>query len=208
MDPRTIEDRLRQEYFGLLPEITRTVAELEATIRYLLLPITRRIKAYERIEVSSRVKTCESAIEKLRRKHDPQFFDADQPHAYSLLSLTDLAGVRILAFPRVHMTEIDIALKESFRGWTADLAFEPGFKYFGQQRDTELIRCEYQIVPMLVGLFWEVEHAAIYKASPSLGGVADEPEVKKSQAELLEALKNFEQSFVGFVNKQPEIGPV
>ena len=37
---RTVEDRLREEYFDLLPEIHRVADRLEAEIRYLMLPIS------------------------------------------------------------------------------------------------------------------------------------------------------------------------
>ena len=39
MSGRTIEDRLREQYFALLPEITRVAEELEARMRHCLLPM-------------------------------------------------------------------------------------------------------------------------------------------------------------------------
>jgi len=42
-DERTIEDRLRQEYFELLPDIRSVADHLEAEVRYCLLPIYRKL---------------------------------------------------------------------------------------------------------------------------------------------------------------------
>ncbi len=39
IDERTIEDRLREEYFELLPDIRRVAEHLEAEVRYCVLPI-------------------------------------------------------------------------------------------------------------------------------------------------------------------------
>src|SRR2546428_2163061 len=69
-DSRSVEDRLRAEYFELQPEIRRTVLETETRIRHLLLPMMLALKRYERILVTSRVKDCESAVDALRRRQE------------------------------------------------------------------------------------------------------------------------------------------
>ncbi len=74
MVERTIEDRLREEYFVLLPEIRRVVEQLETEIRYSLLPLLQELHSYERIAVSSRIKECESAVNALRRRQEGRFF--------------------------------------------------------------------------------------------------------------------------------------
>jgi ppGpp synthetase/RelA/SpoT-type nucleotidyltranferase len=94
MAERTIEDRLRQHYFELLPHIRRVAEELEAEVRYCLLPISLGLDRYERLIVTSRIKDCESAIEALRRRQEGATFDTDNPELYSLDNLSDLAGVR------------------------------------------------------------------------------------------------------------------
>ena len=60
---RTIEDRLREEYFDLLPDIRRVVDELEAEVRHCLVPISLGLDKYERLVVTSRIKECESALD-------------------------------------------------------------------------------------------------------------------------------------------------
>lgn len=120
MRKRTIEDRLREEYFDLLPEIRRVVEYVEAVLRYPLLPISRELQRFEQVIVRSRVKDCESAIEALRRRQEGAIFDPDHAESYTLATLKDLAGPRVLAFPRRRLKEIDIALQEPFQGWSAD----------------------------------------------------------------------------------------
>jgi hypothetical protein len=42
-DERTIEDRLREEYSLLLPDIRRVTEQLESEVRYCVLPILRTL---------------------------------------------------------------------------------------------------------------------------------------------------------------------
>jgi len=115
MADRTVEDRLREEYFGLLPEIRRVAEHLEVTIRYQILSISGPLEPFERIQAKSRIKECESAIDSLRRRQpNTAIFDADRIDSYTLTSLKDLAGVRVLAFPRSRLGEIDIELRKVF----------------------------------------------------------------------------------------------
>lgn len=106
-------------------------------------------------------------------------FDSGRTELYSLANLNDLAGVRVLAFPRSRLTEADRQLRKRFPSWTADPV--PGYSgndeplaltYFGYCKASNRIRAEFQIVSMLTALFWEVEHSVIYKPSPRLKGVA------------------------------------
>ena len=60
MSDRTVEDRLREEYFILLPDARRVLEELEAEVRHCLLPLSSRLDRYERLAVISRIKDCES----------------------------------------------------------------------------------------------------------------------------------------------------
>jgi ppGpp synthetase/RelA/SpoT-type nucleotidyltranferase len=116
---RTAEDRLREEYFTLLPEIHRVADRLEAEIRYHMLPISGRLERHERLAVKCRVKSCESALEKLRARQEGRTFQRSRPEIYTLTSLNDLAGVRVLAFPRRRLAEIDRKLRKVFSSWTA-----------------------------------------------------------------------------------------
>jgi len=105
---RTIEDRLREEYFELLPDIRRVAEHLEAEVKYYLLPISRQLDMFERLVVTSRIKECESALEALRRRQEGATFDRDRPELYTLSSLNDLAGVRVLAFPRTRLARLTL----------------------------------------------------------------------------------------------------
>jgi hypothetical protein len=211
MSERSVEDRLRQEYFTLLPDAQRTLEELEAEVRHRLLPLLGRLDKYEKIRVTSRVKDCESALGALRRRQEGSIFDTERADSYSLASLNDLAGVRVLVFPRTRWLETDSELRarDPFHAWTpdhvlADEAREPlVFKYHGHCSRNSKLRAELQIAPMLVGLFWEVEHSAIYKPSPQLKGVLDSLEMKQPVENVYKALKAFEEEFERLIRRDP-----
>jgi len=120
MPERTIEDRLREEYFDLLPEIRRVVWQLEAEIRYLTLPVLHTLNSYEHLVVRSRVKDCESALNSLRRRAEGRTFDPDKAAHYSIVDLNDLAGVRVLVFPNARLVQVKDALHVRFPDWTYD----------------------------------------------------------------------------------------
>jgi hypothetical protein len=183
---------LREEYFNLLPDIRRVVDELEAEVKHCLVPISLRLDKYERLVVTSRVKDCESAVDSLRRRQEGATFDTERPELYMLSNLNDLAGVRVSAFPRSRLAEADHQLRKRFPSWTPDPV--PGYddddaplalKYHGCCKASDTIRAEFQIVPMLTALFWEVEHAALYKPSPRLKGAARSLEMKERTRDVL-----------------------
>jgi hypothetical protein len=64
---RTVEDRLREQYFDLLPDIRFVAEHLETKIRHCVLPASARLDNYEQVIVKSRIKECESALDRLRR---------------------------------------------------------------------------------------------------------------------------------------------
>lgn len=200
MPNRTVEDRLREEYFALLPEIRRAAECIEAVARYHLLEISRDLRTFEQVIVRSRVKECESAVEALRRRQEGAIFDPDNAEDYTLKNLKDLAGVWVLAFPHQRLKEIDAALQEPFQRWTPDPVLnEEGerlaLKYWGYCPASQIITGEYQIVPMLTGLFWEVEHSTVYKPSPELRGITRSLEMREPIADVLKALQRFEETF-------------
>lgn len=210
MTERDVKHVLREEYFRLLPEVRRVAQELEAEVRHQLLPISRSLAKHERADVSSRIKECESAIEALRRRQRP-FLTFDPSKPYSLKELPDLAGVRVLVFPRSRLVEIDQRLRDRFPNWTSDPVLsdkkggEPlAFKYHGFCREASReVRGEYQIVSMLIGLFWDVEHDAIYKVEPSLAHVSDDPKMKGRVQQVYDALQDFEDEFERLVRLEP-----
>lgn len=119
MTPRTFHDYLRDEYSSLLPQIRVCAEELEAEVRHLLIPINRHLDRYERIVIKTRIKECESAIASLERRKNWSRMRTRQP-CPSLTALNDLAGIRILAFPKRLVLEIEDALHVRFTDWVAD----------------------------------------------------------------------------------------
>lgn len=204
MADRAIEDRLREEYFALLPHIRLISGQLETEVRYHLLPISLKLHEFEQLVVESRVKDCESALEALRRRQEGKTFDRDRPEIYSLTSLRDLAGVRVLAFPPRRLTQIDDTLRLRFPTWESDPIRDGdgqiALKYSGHCQTGDQVRAEYQIVSMLTGLFWEVEHSAMYKPDPRFRGVADSLEMRQRRTTVFDALRAFETEFERVLN--------
>jgi ppGpp synthetase/RelA/SpoT-type nucleotidyltranferase len=202
MNGRTIDDQLRSEYFDLLPHIRQVADEVETEVRYLLIPTMRGLESHEKIVVKSRVKDCESAIGALHRR--PEYLELDDPICAppSLRALKDLAGIRILAFPRRRVIEIDDALRERFSHWTADpVPPIPGtanllaLKYHGFCGAHCLVQAEVQLISMLIGLFWEVEHGALFKPGERLRQVEVSQRMQQNYAEVIRALSSFEEKF-------------
>jgi hypothetical protein len=205
MPRRSIEDQLREEYFDFLPEIRRVVWQLEAEIRYHTLPILHSLKPYEQLVVKSRVKECESALNKLR-ENEGRVLDPGKSGRYSILNLPDLAGVRVLVFPNSRLVEVDEALRNYFPGWTPnpvkdDFGVVLAPMYYGHCHDVNTwVKGEYQVVPMLLGLFWEVEHSAMYKFKE----VANSKTMREHRAGVERALSRFEEGIESFVRDYTE----
>ncbi len=180
--------------------MVRTAEHLKTQIQYSLLPITQELKSHETVVVKSRVKECISAIEALRRRYPGTIFDPDRPEIYTLRTLHDLVGIRVLVFPASRANQVDSYLRSQFSDWTSDPVIDKetgqqlATKYFGTYTESKSrLICEYQIVSTLIGLFWEVEHAAIYKPAPSLKRL--EPVMREQTSAVNSALKAFEDEF-------------
>ena len=199
MADRTVEDQLREQYDTLLPGLTRVAEHLKTQIQYSLLPIARKLKHHESLIVKARVKECTSAIDKLRRSKPGGVFDRERLDIHTLLDLHDLVGVRVLAFPPAIATEADTLLRSQFHDWMPDpIKDENGeqlaFKCNGQYGESsQKLPCEYQVVSTLIGIFWDVEHSAIYKQAPNLKGLA--PVMREQTTAVYCALKAFEDEF-------------
>jgi hypothetical protein len=79
-------------------------------------------------------------------------------------------------------------------------------KYFGRVSSASTaVTAELQIVSSLVGSFWEVEHAALYKTTPNLQGILSSPSMKARQRAVLSALSDFELEFERLIQEAAEI---
>jgi hypothetical protein len=106
-------------------------------------------------------------------------------------------GVRILAFPAELRVRVNETLLAEFPDWTPAPFREPelGFKYYGLTPVSPTITAEYQILPSLVGMFWDLEHSAIYKPMPAFAGLREHLDLKEKRARSLQALMDFETEF-------------
>jgi hypothetical protein len=208
-DPLEIEDLLREEYFELLPIIRRLAAQLETDIRSLTLPVLHELQPYEQLIVKSRVKECESALNTLLGPKEGRIFDPDRAGGYSLSQLPDLAGVRVLVFPNSRLIQVDDELRGKFSNWTpkpvtyGTNSIEAP-KYFGYYKEiSREIRAEYQVVPMLLGLFWEVEHAAMYK----FRAAARSKDMRNHRTAVEDSLINFDNGMESFLRDNIVVNP-
>ena len=210
---RTVEDRLRSEYFELIPSMQRTLVALEADVRHHLLPVMIALDRYEQIRILSRLKECESAVDSLRRRQEGRVFDPEKLESYSLSSLRDLVAVRVLVFPSYRREQVHMALMPLLSDWVSDPV--PGIelddapvarKYYGRCGSAlTTLTAELQVVSSLVGSYWEVEHSALYKTSPNLQGVMSSPSMKARQRAVLLALSDFETEFERLIREAAEI---
>ena len=193
---RRPEDWLREEYFVLLPHVRQVILDLETRIRYELLPLMADLKKFERIVITSRIKDCESAFTTLQEKQEAFVFDPIRGGTYTLTDLRDLAGVRVLAFPRKRWLEANDILRAAFSSWESRPMPDPVsgsplvHKYNGYCSSTDQVRAEVQISPMLIGQFLDVEHSAIYKPLPELEGA--KPLMREHINSVFSALQAFD----------------
>lgn len=105
-----------------MPEVRRMLEDLETEVRHALLPLSDHLLKHEKTAVVSRVKECESALGALRRRQQGNLFDAGRVAPYSVMSLNELAAVRVLAFPGRRWTEVDTALRsrDPLKVWDSD----------------------------------------------------------------------------------------
>lgn len=188
----------------------RTLTAVETEVAYLLLGATLELNSYERILVRGRIKECESAIASLRRRQEGTVFDQGQTEKYTLTALPDLVAVRVLAFPRRRLEDAERIIRSRIQGWTADpvssVTGQPiALKYHGYWNTADRIRAEIQIVPLLIGLFWEVEHDAIYKPDETLRAAMRADAMKTSTAGVLDALRKFEEQFEYQVDNRDDL---
>lgn len=200
MTPRLVEDFLREEYHGVERVYHNTLDEVLGLVRSVLGPMFHDLQPYEHLSVEGRVKSCESAIAKLRLRQQGGAFDQDVPAMYSLRALSDIVAVRVSAFPRALVEKADEKLRSVIRGWTPDhitvseLRQKPlAFKYTHEVMPG--LSVEYQVVSALVAGYWRVEHDAFYKPHPDAAGAAEHPGVKTANVMVLQALLNFEEQF-------------
>ena len=206
INDQEIRNVLREEYFNILPQITKLQEHIESEVRYYLLNLIDNLEAHQRIEILSRVKDCESAINALKSREEGIYFH--EKRLYSLKNLKDLAGIRILVFPNSLIEPVYKTVKSKFTHWTDDPV--PGLndedepiapKFYGHSKISDDIYGEIQIVPMLIGLFWGVEHKALYKPKPEYKSIKKDLEMKELKYNVIGSLNAFQEKFDEIVNK-------
>jgi ppGpp synthetase/RelA/SpoT-type nucleotidyltranferase len=194
---------LREEYFDLLPELVKVQQLMEAKIRWHLRNITYTLKKHQRIEIESRIKDCNSAINALKRRQQSRSFEDNK--SYYLKTLKDLVGFRVLVFPPSLITSVNEIIISKFRGWKPDhYKLDEKIicnKYDGIVKSKLKIRCEIQIISLLTGAFWDVEHFALYKPDPAYKGIKENLTMRRLGDEVLTKLAEFAKEFENLISE-------
>lgn len=196
MSNKQIVNDLRQEYFDLKAPLYKELRHLEATVRSHLKELEYGLKEHERIDVESRIKDCDSAIDSLRRKQPGRDFEDGKQ--YRLGELKDLVGVRILTFPASVMKSVNDVLSDRYKDWLTDHDMHGDMQVykFYQEIGELKIPCEIQIVSMLTGKFWDVEHSALYKPNPAYkGAIEGNFTMNRLYKDVMNKLAEFEKAF-------------
>lgn len=197
---KSIINTLRDEYYNILPSLEAANTQINLEISCLLKVIICDLKPHQRIRVITRIKECESAINALRRRKESRTFESNGD--YSLKTLPDLVGARILYFSNDIRTEIDTKLKNHFKGWAENpIKIKVSennsidiMKYYGKFDKYEF-NSEYQIVPMLISSFWDIEHALLYKPHPNHKSIKNSVFMKVKYNKVIKSLYEFEAEF-------------
>ena len=90
-------------------------------------------------------------------------------------------------------------IRDKYSEWTSDpvrTGTPPRFrawKYHGFCSTGSRVRAEVQVLPMLTGLFWQVEHGAFYKPrDPILRGAASKPVIRERTDRVYDAFDELE----------------
>lgn len=116
-----------------------------------------------------------------------------------MVKLKDIVGLRILVFPPSLIKPVNKIIISKFRHWRPD-HHKLGKtiicnKYDGLVNRKLKIRCEIQIISMLTGAFWDVEHFALYKPDPAYKGIKENLTMRRLGDEVLTKLSEFEKTF-------------
>lgn len=110
-----------------------------------------------------------------------------------------------MVFPAGLITKVNKIITTKFRSWKSD-HHKLGKtilckKYDGLPSKKLKIRCEIQIISMLTGAFWDIEHFALYKPDPAYKGMKENLTMRRLRDEVLVKLAEFEKSFERLISE-------
>ncbi|MBU3955132.1 hypothetical protein KJ633_01590 [bacterium] len=156
---------LRGEYDSNKEKYYKLLSHSKTTVKNILKNLIINSKAFEQIEVVGRIKTFERCIAKLKKAKEANYLDDE----VKLAEITDIIGIRILTFPNKYIEKIIEIIKKDIVGYKIskeDNKEEIDFyKTYITSTLTgfENIQVEIQILPYLLGKYWDIEHELIYK---------------------------------------------
>lgn len=201
MMERNLGDKLREEYANLRPIANRRYTRLFARVSHVLEERFTDRRPHEIIHVVGRVKECESALSRVLRNQEGRLLDPAREAEYSLTTLVDLIGLRVLVFPRDLLESVNEHLRAEFPDWNEDhytgaLVNGQPLVYKYSSVVAPGVSAEYQVLSPLLDGFWNVEHAVLYKPQDDIRDLVDDPRMKDSYLDVLRSLVGFEERVV------------
>jgi hypothetical protein len=130
-----------------------------------------------------------------------------------LTHLPDLAAVRVLVFPKSRLDDVHATVRTRYADWISDpvktgtTSTVRAWKYHGFCSTSSRVRAELQVVPMLTGLFWQIEHDAFYKPrDPLLRGALNKPIIRERTERVYEAFEALEDVLERELQRNAERG--
>lgn len=158
---------LRSEYDNQINKMNGLLDYYKTEIEYLIRELKLNCKKFEKIEFSSRIKTFESCITKLKKKNEANVLTEEA----KLSEVKDLIGIRMLVFPNDYIEVIKRLIMRKHNKFTIEeidedkkkeCDFIKFFVYFNIEKFNHIL-VEIQILPYLLGKYWDIEHSLIYK---------------------------------------------
>ena len=186
MTQEDLKNRLKLEYIDLFKEMKRIQNRLVLNLNCIIKNVINNLKEYEKIIVESRIKTCESSIQKIITKYEGNVINYNDYSKIKIKDLKDLIGLRISVFPSNYINVIEDLIKSQFLTWEYDpISLDNENKeiiikkYQGKEHKDDNIYCEIQIVSMLYNSFLNIEHDTFYKPLEDLKNIGNSLEMRK-----------------------------
>ena len=175
-----------KEYSNKIEKFKKIEEKLYFEVCHFLSDDKYNLNEFQHIEITSRIKSYSSAEKKLRNQLELTAHDKS-----SIFDLDDIIGIRISVFPLTLLRNIEKKLDEKFKSWKKEKSCHGRYSVYKHRSNYEKANCEIQLVPMLVGKFWDVEHSVIYKSK-----LSKNEDLNKSYDVIINALHDYENQVI------------
>lgn len=206
-----IELRLAREYHSNLATYKKIISITKPLIECKLLEVRHSLDSWERIDVVARVKSFDSALNKLKKREGKYLLPTDSFH-----NLHDMAALKIRIFPNDHFKKVKRLVKCLFPKAIPDhkppqKQAESDEEYYNRIVHLKYItaldpkykiktKFEIQIVPFILDAFMNIEHDVIYKPNINIPKIV--PRLMEDTNErLVKQLKSWPAHFSKLMRK-------